>query len=192
MDEIATPWRDCLALAWEAYHAGAVPVGAVVVDGSGEIVARGRNRIFEAGSRLAHAEVEALQQLGVERRYEDHAVYSLLEPCLLCVGAALMSTIGTIKYATADAYGGACNRDISVPDFLRRNMTIEGPADGSVGAIGAALQTAFWLGRSTRIQADVLRAFGDDACAAGARLRETEVSEDFEEALPLILGSLAG
>jgi len=52
---------------WEAYLAGTIPVGAVVVDEAGEVLSQGRNRIFDeprdghlGGSRLAHAEVNAL------------------------------------------------------------------------------------------------------------------------------------
>lgn len=40
-------WRAVLELAWEAYLAGTIPVGAVVADADGRVVARGRNRIFE-------------------------------------------------------------------------------------------------------------------------------------------------
>ena len=47
-------WRATLELAWEAYLAGTIPVGAVVADADGRVVARGRNRIFEpAGTGLS-------------------------------------------------------------------------------------------------------------------------------------------
>ena len=178
------PWDTCLALAWESYRAGTVPVGAVVAGPDGTIVARGRNRIFELGSRLAHAEVEALRQLGVERRYEDHTVVSLLEPCLLCLGAALLATIGRIVYATADPFGGACTAAIEVPDYLRRQLLVEGPRADVVSRLGSALQAAFWLGRTTPRAAEIVEQF--DA-AAGARIRGTDLPERFEEALPRLL-----
>ena len=64
-------WRECFELAWEAFRAGTIPVGAVVADPSGTIVARGRNRIFDhtappgqlAGTYIAHAELNALAAL---------------------------------------------------------------------------------------------------------------------------------
>ena len=62
--ELEEPWRALSQLAWEAYRAGTMPVGAVVAAADGRVVARGRNRIFDApgtglaGSRLAHAEVD--------------------------------------------------------------------------------------------------------------------------------------
>ncbi|HEV8178668.1 MAG TPA: hypothetical protein VGP54_00015, partial [Gaiellaceae bacterium] len=78
--ELDEPWRAALELAWEAYLADTIPVGAVVGAGDGTIVARGRNRIFDppghgvAGSRLAHAEVDVLAQLPVTDRYRDHVL----------------------------------------------------------------------------------------------------------------------
>src|SRR6185503_3116115 len=81
--DVPLPWRACLEEAWAAYRAGSLPIGAVVLDTSGHIVGRGRNRIFEVaaelpdsrclfGHRLAHAEINAL--LGV-----DHAAVRIQE-----------------------------------------------------------------------------------------------------------------
>jgi tRNA(Arg) A34 adenosine deaminase TadA len=70
LDRYDRPWIDVFVLMWEAYVAGTIPVGAVIADESGRVVARGRNRIFDSpaggelgGSRLAHAEVNALLAL---------------------------------------------------------------------------------------------------------------------------------
>ncbi|MCJ7623918.1 MAG: hypothetical protein MUO76_10470, partial [Anaerolineaceae bacterium] len=65
--ELSQPWKVCFEEAWDAYCAGSVPIGAVVVAGNGDIVARGRNRradqVFErnqvSASKLAHAELNA-------------------------------------------------------------------------------------------------------------------------------------
>ena len=62
-DALEEPWRLCLSLAWEAYGAGTIPVGAVLVDGSGAVVAEGRNRIYEPLAPPRHAEVNALVAL---------------------------------------------------------------------------------------------------------------------------------
>lgn len=180
MDEWAAleePWRACLELAWQAYLAGTIPVGAVVVDGDGRIVSRGRNRVFDppdgalAGSRLAHAEVAALAQLPSTRRYGDHVLYSALEPCLLCVGAAALSKVGAIRYAAADPYGGACAVEVDNPDFRRAALRVDGPLGGPAGRLAAALQAAYWLGREDEVAARVLESFGPEAAATGARLR---------------------
>jgi len=182
---VEAPWYTCLALAWEAYRVGTVPVGAVVVDPAGAIVARGRNHIFERGNRLLHAEVDALAQLGLER-YEDHTIYSLLEPCLLCLGAVLMSTVGRIRYAAPDELGGACTVDIELPDLKRRGLVIEGPAGGALARLGVALQAAFWLRRGRDDLADAYAA----ELAAGRRIAAGAYPETIEEALPRLLDSL--
>ena len=76
---------------WEAYLAETIPVGAVIVDEAGEVLSRGRNRTFDephdgqlGGSRLAHAEVNALLALSSGQTYEDFTLYTSLEPCHLC------------------------------------------------------------------------------------------------------------
>src|SRR5688572_1167990 len=95
--ELPAPWPDVFSLMWEAYVAGTTPVGAVVVDDAGEIVSRGRSRVFGqhardgrfGGSRLAHAEVNALVALTADRTYEGFTLYTSLEPCHLCLSATI-------------------------------------------------------------------------------------------------------
>jgi tRNA(Arg) A34 adenosine deaminase TadA len=97
MSALDTAWQATYELAWEAWRAGTVPIGAVVTDPAGMVIARGRNRIFDparppgqlAGAWIAHAEVNALLQLPAVH-YEDFAVTSTTEPCLMCAGAITM------------------------------------------------------------------------------------------------------
>jgi tRNA(adenine34) deaminase len=73
--DVHAAWRQAFELAWESFVAGSPPVGAVVVAPDGSVVARGRSRRSEsmaphnqlAGSRLAHAEVNALAQLSPDQ-----------------------------------------------------------------------------------------------------------------------------
>jgi tRNA(Arg) A34 adenosine deaminase TadA len=91
--------RRALELAWEAFRAGSLPVGAVLTDAAGMIVAEGRNRIGEGdappgrmhGTGLAHAEVDVLAQVP-PADYGAHALYTSLEPRLLCRAALVMDT----------------------------------------------------------------------------------------------------
>jgi tRNA(Arg) A34 adenosine deaminase TadA len=196
--ELDEPWRASLELAWEAYLAGTIPVGAVVVGPGGAIVARGRNRIFDApgvglaGSRLAHAEVDALSQLPVTDRYRDHVVYSTLEPCLLCTAATLLATVGRIEYATADPFGGGCSGSIDTAHWQRSAPEIGPPLGGWVGSLSAALQSAFWQAHPEhRRAAEIVELFGEDARRAGARVRELDGSAArLVDALPLLLACL--
>jgi tRNA(adenine34) deaminase len=150
------PWRRCFELAWEAYGAGTIPVGAVLVNGNGDFVADGRNRVYEADapapqiahSLLAHAEVNALVGLDPEQRYEDHVLYTTLEPCLLCVGATVMATVGRVRYAGADAYGAG--RIESNPHVERVPLQLEGPRGDPFGVLASALLPAFYLRHNPR------------------------------------------
>ena len=101
---------EALALAREAFAAGEVPVGCVVVR-KGEIVGRGRNRREEGKSALAHAELEAISQacaaLGGWRLWEC-TLYVTLEPCPMCAGAIVNARIPRVVYGAKDAKAGSC------------------------------------------------------------------------------------
>jgi tRNA(Arg) A34 adenosine deaminase TadA len=154
LDSLAAPWRDVLLLGWEAYEAGTIPVGAVVVDGAGEVVSSGRNRIFDeprdgqlGGSRLAHAEVNAMVGLPADRHYPDWTLYSLLEPCHLCFGAAQAVRMGTVRYAASDPWGGAHGRLLPSEDHAWHPLTVEGPLDHGLATLGELLLVAHFLWR---------------------------------------------
>lgn len=158
------PWNDVFRLMKEAYDAGTIPVGAVVTDGSGAVVARGRNRIFDTAvdgelgaSRLAHAEINALLGLSSDRTYESHTLYTALEPCHLCLSAAYSVRIGTVRFAARDRYGGAIGRLLPSADHQAHPLTIEGPLPGEPGELPELLLVAFFLWR--RPDGDVIRFF---------------------------------
>ena len=181
-------------MAWDAYLAGTIPVGAAVAGPSGAIVARGRNRILEplgqglAGSRLAHAEVDVLAQLSSSVRYRDHVLYSTLEPCLLCVGAALHATVGRIEYAAVDPFGGGCNGTIDTAHWRRSAPEIGDPLGGWASRVSTALQSAFWQRQVDHPRAaEIIDAFGADARAAGERvLALVDVPRRFVDAVPTL------
>lgn len=164
--ELDASWQRALELAWEAYGHGTIPVGAALADAAGEVVAEGRNRVYEAvapprqlaGSLLAHAEVNALVGLDPERRYEDHLLTTSLEPCLLCLGAAVMATVGRVRYAGADPYGGGDGGLLGTnPHVERLPLRLEGPRPDPIGRFASALLVAFFLERKP--DGHVVRAF---------------------------------
>jgi len=148
--------RLCLDLAWQAFGAGSVPVGAVVLCESGTVVSSGRSRMYETGapipelanSLLAHAEVNALVRLDPRRRYEHHTLVTTLEPCPLCVGALAMSTIGRLTYLGADPYGGAVGRLANTAHTARVHVQVSGPRRDAVGTLASALHVAYYLQRN--------------------------------------------
>jgi tRNA(Arg) A34 adenosine deaminase TadA len=192
------PWRACLEGAWEAFLAGTIPVGAVVAAPDGSVVARGRNRIFDppgfrlSGSRLAHAEVDALAQLPNTARYRDHTLFSTLEPCLLCVAATLHATVGRVEYAAVDPFGGGCNGAIETAHWRRSAPEIGKPLGGWPERLSSALQSAFWQAHADHLRApEIIEAFGEDAQIAGKRLLAVaDPPVSLEESLPRLLACL--
>ncbi len=95
-----------------------VPVGAVVLDGNGAVVARGRNMREASADPTAHAEIVALRGAGQAKgswRLDDHTLVVTLEPCSMCAGAVLAARIPRLVYGALDPRAGAAG---SVWDLL--------------------------------------------------------------------------
>ncbi|MGZ6029083.1 MAG: nucleoside deaminase [Myxococcaceae bacterium] len=101
--------REALRLADDAAALGEVPVGAVAVH-EGTIVGRGSNRRETDRDPFAHAEMRALSEaartLG-RWRLSGVSLVVTLEPCSLCVGAALQARIDRIVYGAPSPKAGA-------------------------------------------------------------------------------------
>lgn len=122
--------REALSLAEEAFSAGEVPVGAVVVK-DGKVIGRGRNRREEHQSVLGHAELEAMEQaakvLG-SWRLTGCTLYVTLEPCPMCAGATVNARVDRIVFGTEDEAMGACGTAVSVTSLkmpLNPNYTAD-------------------------------------------------------------------
>ncbi len=87
-----------------------VPIGAVVLDPTGALVAAAGNERELTGDPTAHAEVLALRRaaahLGTRHLYGCTLVVTL-EPCAMCAGAAVLSRVGRIVYGALDPKAGA-------------------------------------------------------------------------------------
>ena len=98
---------------------GDVPVGAVIVDAAGEIVARGRNEKELLGDPTAHAEIVAIREatslLG-DWRLEGMTLVVTLEPCVMCAGAIQASRISRVVFGAWDDKVGASG---SLYDLVR-------------------------------------------------------------------------
>ncbi len=151
-EELARPWQCCLEEAWLAYCSGSAPIGAVVTDAAGHIIARGRNRIYDAvgageylhGHDLAHAEVNALVTVdytGLD--CQTCALYTTTEPCPLCIGAFYMSGLRELHYASRESWAGSVNMLGTTPYLQRKRIRLFGPADPELEALIVALHVAF-------------------------------------------------
>ena len=98
-------------MAMEALEDGETPVGCVVVNARGVIIACGRNRREKEKSAVAHAEIEAIEAacraLG-DWRLSECSLYVTLEPCPMCAGAIIMSRISKVFYGARDELTGSC------------------------------------------------------------------------------------
>ncbi len=99
-----------LAEAERAGELGEVPIGAVVVDASGKVLARAGNRTLALRDPTAHAEILAIRTacelLGTERLMTCD-LYVTLEPCAMCAAAISFARIRRLYFGAADPKGGA-------------------------------------------------------------------------------------
>lgn len=148
----AEAWmRLALAEAALAEAAGEVPVGAVVVSSSGEVIGRGNNHVLRSLDPTAHAEIQALRQAGLHLgnyRLLGCTLVCTLEPCAMCAGALLHARIARLIFASRDPKAGACGSALHVmnhPSLNHRIEVIEGVLDAECGSL---LSTFFRRRRS--------------------------------------------
>ncbi len=101
--------REALRLADVAEARGDVPVGALVVGASGEILGQGENRTIAENDPTAHAEILALRDAG--KRVENHRLTDAvlvvtLEPCIMCLGAVIQARLAGVVFAATDPKAG--------------------------------------------------------------------------------------
>lgn len=127
-----------LELAAEAAAASEIPVGAVVVDAAGVIVAEGRNNREVTHDPTGHAEVEALRTAAASVgswNLDGHTLVVTLEPCLMCAGAILQARIDRVVFGAWDEKAGAAG---SMYDVLRdRRLPYRAEVVGGVEADAA-------------------------------------------------------
>lgn len=110
--------EHALAEARQAEHQGEVPVGALVVDPSGRLLARAHNTSLTANDPTGHAEICALRtaarRLG-NYRLNGCCMIVTLEPCAMCAAALVHARIDGLVYAAEDSKAGAI---VSQMEFL--------------------------------------------------------------------------
>jgi tRNA(adenine34) deaminase len=124
---------------------GEVPVGAVVVL-DGRVIGRGHNRVIAASDPTAHAEIVALRdaaQAVKNYRLGGADLYSTVEPCPMCCGAALNARVARVVYGAADPKAGAARTLYRLLEDQRLNhqVTVVG---GVRGAECGALLSEFF------------------------------------------------
>ncbi len=113
--------RQCLQLAQAASVAGEVPVGAIITNPEGEIIAQAANAPIGDCDPTAHAEILALRKAAHSvgnYRLNGLSLYVSLEPCTMCAGAISQARIARLIYAAPDPKGGAVEHGVQ---FFQRD-----------------------------------------------------------------------
>ena len=119
--------HQAISLAKEAAVKGDVPVGALVVDESGNVVGQGANFREQENDPTAHAEIVAIRNAAKKLgnyRLDELTMVVTLEPCGMCAGAIAQSRIKRLVFGSFDEKYGAVG---SVWDLLRDSRAIYKP-----------------------------------------------------------------
>jgi tRNA(adenine34) deaminase len=106
----ADPMRHALDEARLALASGDVPVGAVLMSATGEVVGRGHNRRETEADPTAHAEVSALRAAAKALgswRLDGCTLVVTLEPCTMCAGALVLARVDRLVFGAYDEKAGA-------------------------------------------------------------------------------------
>jgi cytosine/creatinine deaminase len=104
-------WRIALDAAIEqaqkSWDEGGIPIGSVLIDETGHIVARGHNERVQSGDPTAHAEVVCIRRAGRRRDWSRLTLVSTLSPCPMCSGTAALFRIPRVIVGEHRTYVGA-------------------------------------------------------------------------------------
>ena len=132
--------QEALKEAQRAFDEDEVPVGAVIVH-RGRIIARAHNQTRRLKDPTAHAEMVAITQAASalqDERLADCLLYTTVEPCVMCAGAAVWARIKRLVFGAADPKAGACGSIVNVLANERLNHHVEvtaGVGDDAAGAL---------------------------------------------------------
>lgn len=145
--QIHSRWMEyALELAQTAADLGEVPVGAIVVDRHGNLLAQAANRKTREQDPTAHAEILALRAAtkAIRNCYLDNCtLYVTLEPCPMCAGAIVHARLGLLVYGADDPKTGAIRSVINLPDSYCSNHRLQVLAGIKEQSCRQQLQTWF-------------------------------------------------
>jgi tRNA(adenine34) deaminase len=124
MNDYTQAMGQALEEARLAVEHGDVPIGAILLDGEGNVVVSDHNRREERGDATAHGEMLVLAAASSQKgdwRLDGHTLVVTLEPCPMCAMAAVWARIDTIVYAAADLKAGGVWSLFNIPQDERLN-----------------------------------------------------------------------
>ncbi len=143
--------QQALSLAHKAGQEGEVPVGAVLVR-RGELVGQGWNRNIALNDPSAHAEIMALRDAGRRLgnyRLPDCVMYVTLEPCAMCVSAAIHARLAGLAFGASDPKTGALGGAYCLTEIHPHNHELKF-SGGLLAENAAALLRSFFVMRRTQ------------------------------------------
>jgi len=99
--------QEALKEARAGLHEGGLPIGSVLADRQGRIVARGHNLRVQSGDPTAHAETVCIRNAGRRRDWPELTIVSTLSPCIMCTGTALLYRIPRVVIGENRNFMGA-------------------------------------------------------------------------------------
>lgn len=120
--------KMALKLAINSEKNGEVPIGALIVDENGEILAKATNKREQLTSVLGHAELVVLHRACKKKkswRLTGCTLYVTLEPCFMCAGALVQSRIHRVVYGALDPKGGALGSLATLQNHEKLNHRFE-------------------------------------------------------------------
>ncbi len=105
--ESFTPWLDsAIEQAKKSWAEGGIPIGCVLVDSTGRVVARGHNERVQSGDPTSHAEVVCIRNAGRRRDWNALTLVSTLSPCSMCSGTAVLFKIPRVVVGENETFMG--------------------------------------------------------------------------------------
>ncbi len=136
------------SLAQTAGEKGEIPVGAIIVDGKGILIAQAANQKETDQDPTAHAEILAIKlasQVKQSWRLDDCTLYVSLEPCPMCAGAIVQSRIKLLVFGADDPKTGAVQTVINIPDSAASNHKLA--VLGGVESAACCQQLQTWFAK---------------------------------------------
>jgi len=99
--------REAIHEAQKGLSEGGLPIGSILADHNGNIVARGHNLRVQTGDPTAHAEVVCIRNAGRRRDWNKLILVSTLSPCVMCTGTALLFQIPEVIVGESRNFLGA-------------------------------------------------------------------------------------
>lgn len=136
------------SLAQVAGESGEIPVGAIIVDRQGKLIAQATNQKEKNQDPTAHAEILAIQLASKAKqswRLDDCTLYVNLEPCPMCAGAIVQSRIKLLVFGADDPKTGAVQTVINIPDSPASNHKLA--VLGGVESAACCQQLQAWFAK---------------------------------------------